>query len=95
MPRGYGSGLSGKEFEAEFHKSYDEEEIDSDSDETKAELQKNESDRKYVEIADLIGKVCKRGKDSIALHRVPRAVSFYAGHLIKVGPTGVAMISLV
>jgi hypothetical protein len=77
MPRFLGNKLSDREFAAELQKSF-ENEIDSDSDETKAEL-KNTSDPKYVEIADLNGLVCKRGRECIAKIRVPKKVNLHAG----------------
>jgi hypothetical protein len=54
-----------------------ENEIDSDSDETKAEL-KNTSD-KYVEIPGLDGLVCKRGPTNVASLRISLVVSLDAG----------------
>jgi hypothetical protein len=93
MPRCYGrTGLGADKVAAEIEKLFDNE-VDSDSDETIAELNKQTSDPKYVKIDALDGLVCKRGYGSVATLRVSRAVSFYAGHL-KISTNGRTIICL-
>lgn len=57
-----------------------ENETDSESDETNVELAKNGRDARYVEIDELNGLVCKRGRGAVASLRVSREVSLIPGY---------------
>ena len=77
MGRGYGNGLSIKEYTALLEKDY-EEQIDSDTDETVAELGKPvDDDAKFILMGPLDGMVHKRQRTSVASLRVSKKVSHH------------------